>query len=332
MKDMWTAIPARGRVILLVLLAALLVAPAALDRYFMSVLILIFYFAFVGQAWNIMMGYAGQLSLGHALYAGLGGYVAALLWFYFGIGPWIGVFAGVAVAAAFGAVIGWLGFRFGIEGVYFALLTIAFAEFTRIAFDNMSFTGGPGGLFLLYEEQRTHEWWNLRGGPLLFYYLGLALAAGGALLTAWLARSRLGYQWLAVREDQEAALSLGVGAFRAKMIAVLISASMTAIGGVFLAFYYNSLFPAQAFDIGRSIEIILAPVIGGLGTIFGPIVGAFILTPLGEALIALTAKFGVDLPGTKAVFYGLTLMIIITLRPDGVWPWLKRLLGLEPKS
>jgi branched-chain amino acid transport system permease protein len=328
MINIWSAIPMRGRVILAVLIALLLAAPLALDRYFMSVLILIFYFAFVGQAWNIMMGYAGQLSLGHALYAGLGGYVAAMLWFYFGIGPWIGVFAGVAVAAAFGATIGWLGFRFGIEGVYFAVLTIAFAEFTRIAFDNMAFTGGAGGLFLLYDEHRTHEWWNLRGGPLLFYYLGLALAAGAAVLTAWLARSRIGYQWLAVREDQDAALSLGVGAFRAKMIAVLISASMTAVGGVYIAFYNNSLFPAQAFDIGRSIEIILAPIIGGLGTIFGPIVGAFILTPLGEALIALTAKFGIDLPGTKAVFYGLTLMIIITLRPDGVWPWLKRLLGL----
>ncbi len=100
-----------------------------------------------------MMGYAGQLSLGHALYVGLGGYTAALLWFYFGIGPWLGVFAAVVIAMAFGAVIGWLGFRFGVEGVYFALLTIALAEFTRIAFDNMSFTGGSGGLFLPYEQR-----------------------------------------------------------------------------------------------------------------------------------------------------------------------------------
>jgi branched-chain amino acid transport system permease protein len=328
MKRLWAAIPVRGRVILFVLAAFLLAAPVALDRYLISIFILIFYFAYVGQAWNLMMGFAGQLSLGHALYAGLGGYVAALLWFYFGIGPWLGVFAGVAVAAAFGAVIGWLGFRFGIEGVYFALLTIAFAEFTRIAFDNMAFTGGAGGLFLLYDAQRAHEWWNLRGGPLLFYYLGLALAVGATILTAWLAHSRIGYQWLAVRDDQDAALSLGINVFRAKMIAVLISASMTAVGGVFLAFYYNSLFPAQAFDIGRSIEMILAPIIGGLGTIFGPIIGAFILTPLGEGLIALTEKIGINAPGAKAVFYGLALMIIITLRPDGVWPWLKRLLGL----
>jgi len=329
MRDLWSAVPRRGRVILVVWIALLIGAPAVLDRYLISIFILIFYFAYVGQAWNLMMGFAGQLSLGHALYAGLGGYVAAMLWFYFGIGPWLGVFAGIAVAVAFGAAIGWLGFRFGIEGVYFALLTIAFAEFTRIAFDNMAFTGGAGGLFLLYDAQRSHEWWNLRGGPLLFYYLGLALAVGAAILTAWLSRSRIGYQWLAVREDQQAALALGIDAFRVKMIAVLISSGMTAIGGVLLAFYYNNLFPAQAFDIGRSIEIILAPVIGGLGTIFGPIVGAFILTPLGEGLIALTAILGINAPGAKAVFYGLTLMAIISLRPDGVWPWLRKMLRLE---
>jgi branched-chain amino acid transport system permease protein len=329
MKRLWDPIPPRGRVVLAVLLAALLIAPAMLDRYLISIFVLIFYFTLVGQAWNLMMGYAGQLSLGHALYAGLGGYVAALLWFYFGIGPWLGVIPAIVVAMAFGAAIGWLGFRFGIEGVYFALLTIAFAEFTRIAFDNMAFTGGAGGLFLLYEPKRAHEWWNLRGGPLLFYYLSLALACGATALTAWLARSRLGYQWIAIREDQRAAMALGIDVFRAKMIAVLISAAMTAVGGVMLAFYYNSLFPAQAFDISRSIEMILGPVVGGLGTIFGPIVGAFILTPLGESLIAVTDKLGIGVPGVKAVFYGLTLMIIISLRPDGVWPWLKRLIGLE---
>lgn len=332
MSELWSAMPRRGRVILLVLLALLLVAPVVLDRYLISIFVLIFYFAYVGQAWNLMMGFAGQLSLGHALYAGLGGYVAALLWLHFGIGPWLGVFAGIAVATMFGAAVGWLGFRFGIEGVYFALLTIAFAEFTRIAFDNMAFTGGAGGLFIPYDAERSHEWWNLRGGPLLFYYLGLTLALAAAVLTAWLSRSRLGFQWLAVREDQQAALALGIDAFRVKMIAVLISSAMTAVGGVLIAFYNDNLFPAQAFDISRSIEIIIAPIIGGLGTIFGPIVGAFILTPLGEGLIAITGKLGIDAPGAKAVVYGLTLMAIISLRPDGVWPWLKKLLGLADRE
>ena len=254
---------------------------------------------------------------GHALYVGLGGYVAALLWLDFGVGPWLGVFAAVAVAASFGAVIGWLGFRFRIEGVYFALLTIAFAEFTRIGFDNMSFTGGAAGLFLPFEEKRLGEWWNLRGGQVFFYYLALMLAAGAVVATALLARSRLGYQWLAVREDETAARAVGIDAFRVKLAAVVISSAMTAVGGVFYAFYNNSLFPAQVFDMSRSIELILAPIVGGLGTVFGPVIGAFILTPLGEGLIAVTKYFGVDLPGLKAVFYGAVLIAITIAMPDG---------------
>jgi branched-chain amino acid transport system permease protein len=258
--------------------------------------------------------------------------MSALLWVHFGIGPWLGVFAAVLLAMAFGAVVGWLGFRFGVEGVYFALLTIAAAEFTRIAFDNIGFTGGSGGLFLPYQQERLGEWWNLRGGQLLFYYVALALAAGGVVVAARLSRSRLGYQWLAVREDETAARSLGIDAFRAKMTAVLVSSGMTAIGGVFYAFYYNNLFPAQVFDIQRSIELILGPIVGGLGTIFGPVVGAFILTPLGEALIALTGKLGIDAPGAKAVFYGLTLIVIIYFRPDGIWPWLARIIGPRERA
>jgi branched-chain amino acid transport system permease protein len=314
------------------LLVALVAAPLVADRYLLSVLTLILYFAYVGQAWNLMMGFAGQLSLGHALYVGLGAYVAALLWFYFGVGPWLGVFAAVAVAMAAGAIVGWLGFRFGVEGVYFALLTIAAAEFTRIAFDHLGFAGGSGGLFLPYEERRLGEWWNLRGGQLLFYYLALLLAVGGVVLAARLARSRLGYHWVAVREDERAARSLGIDAFRAKMTAVLVSSGMTAVGGVFYAFYNNNLFPGQIFDIGRSIELSLAPIVGGLGTVFGPVVGAFILTPLGEGLIALTQKLGIDAPGVKAIFYGLTLVVIIYIRPSGVWPWLARMLGLAGRA
>ncbi len=328
MKGLWSQTPRHGQALIALLLVALLAAPSFANRYVLSVLILVFYFAYVGQAWNLLMGFAGQLSLGHALFVGLGGYVSAALWLHFGIGPWLGVFAAMGAAAVFGAAIGQLGWRFGIEGVYFALLTIAFAEFTRIGFDHVQITGGAGGLFLPVHADDATQWWNLRGGPLLFYYLALTLAVGGALLAAVLRRSRIGYQWLAVREDQEAARSLGIDVFRAKMIAMLISSAMTAVGGVFYAFYYRNLFPAQVFDIGRSIELILAPIIGGLGTVFGPIIGAFILTPLGEALISLIERLGFDAPGTKSVVYGLALMVIISVLPNGVWPFLSRLLRL----
>jgi branched-chain amino acid transport system permease protein len=331
MSELWRGISGRGRLLLALALAVLVALPFAADRYVLSVLTLIFYFAYVGQAWNLMMGYAGQLSLGHALYVGLGGYVAALLWLDFGIGPWLGVVAAVAVASAFGAAIGWLGFRFGIAGVYFALLTIAFAEFTRIGFDHLGFTGGAAGLFLPFEEKRLGEWWNLRGGQLMFYYVALALASGAVLVMALIARSRLGYQWLAVREDEIAARALGIDAFAVKMAAVVISSAMTAVGGVFYAFYYNNLFPSQVFEISRSIELILAPIVGGLGTVFGPAIGAFILTPLGEGLIAVTERFGFNAPGVKAVFYGVILIVIIYAMPTGVWPRLARVLGLEAR-
>jgi branched-chain amino acid transport system permease protein len=332
MSELWDGMNARGRIVLALALVVLLALPLIADRYVLSVLTLIFYFAYVGQAWNLMIGYAGQLSLGHALYVGLGGYVAALLWLKFGIGPWLGVFAAIAVASAFGAAIGWLGFRFGIAGVYFALLTIAFAEFTRIGFDHLDFIGGAAGLFLPFEEKRLGEWWNLRGGQLLFYYLALALAAGAVVLMALLARSRLGYRWLAVREDETAARALGIDAFAVKMAAVVISSAMTAVGGVFYAFYYNNLFPSQVFEMSRSIELILAPIVGGLGTVFGPVVGAFVLTPLGEVLIAVTQHFGVNAPGVKAVFYGVILIAIIYAMPSGVWPRLAAFLGIKGRA
>ena len=306
----------------------LLLAPLGLGRYAQSVLILVFFAAYVGQAWNIMMGFAGLLSLGHALYVGLGAYVTAALFVLAGVPPLIGLIPAILACMMVGAFIGILSFRFRIEGVYFALLTIAFAEFARIGFDNIGLTGGAAGLFLPVGDV-GHAPWNLRGGPLFFYYLALALAAGALVLSTWLRRSRIGFQWLAVREDPQAAQALGIDVTRARMAAVLISSAMTGIAGTFYAFYYNNLFPSQIFDISRSIDYILAPIVGGVGTLFGPIIGAFLLVPLGEALIALTSALGLDAPGAKTLFFGLFLMAIISLAPSGLWPILKRRLGLS---
>jgi len=319
--------PRRALVLLAGFVAVLAVAPVVLDRYLLSVFFLIFWFATVGQAWNIMMGFCGQLSLGHALYVGLGGYVGALLWVKFGISPAIAILPAMAVAMAFGAVIGWLGFRFGIEGVYFALLTIAFAEVARIGFDNWSYIGGAAGFFIPVSPVASPV--NLRGGPVLFYYVALAMMVVAFVVCAALRRSKLGHAWLAVREDAEAARALGIDVFRAKMAAVVTSAAMTAVAGVVYAFYQNNLFPSQTFDIARSIEMILAPIIGGLGTLFGPVLGAFILTPLGQTLIALVEKIaGRAIPGVNLVFYGAALMVIIWFAPNGVWPWLKKKIGI----
>ncbi|WP_460450365.1 branched-chain amino acid ABC transporter permease [Alsobacter sp. SYSU BS001988] len=320
--------PPRAVALLAGLLGALLLVPLALDRYLLSVFVLVFWFAYVGQAWNVMMGFAGLLSLGHALYVGLGAYVAAALFVHYGVGPWAGLWLSALLSVAAGAAIGWLGFRFRIEGVYFSLLTIAFAEVARVGFDHLGWTGGAAGLFLPVSAGGAGEWWNLRGGPLFFYYVALAMAAGAFVLCAALRHSRLGYRWLAVREDAEAARALGVDVFRARMAAVVVSAALTSLGGVFYAFYYNNLFPGQVFDMSRSIEMILGPIVGGIGTLFGPVLGAFILTPLGEVLIAATNALGLNAPGTKAVFYGVCLMVIVILAPNGLWPALKKRLGI----
>jgi branched-chain amino acid transport system permease protein len=320
--------PKRGLALILALLIALLAAPLVANDYLLTILILILYFAYAGQAWNIMMGFAGQLSLGHAIYVGLGAYTAAALYVHYGVAPWIGLLAAVPVAMACGAIIGFLAFRFGVAGVYFAILTIAFAEFARIGFDHFRFVGGSAGFFLPVAQYASNDLWNLRGKPVMFYYVILALTVMAFLICHLLLRSRMGFCWLAIREDEEAARALGIDTFRYKMFAVVISAGMTAVAGVFFAFYYNNLFPEQVFHISRSIELILAPIIGGIGTLFGPILGAFVLTGLSEVVTETLHALGLEIPGAKQVFYGICLLIVVLALPDGIWPWLARRLGL----
>ena len=318
----------RGIILLALLGALLLAAPAFADRYVVSVLTTVLWFAYVGQAWNVMMGFSGLLSLGHALYVGLGAYVSAALFVHFGIGPWLGLWAAMLAATAAGCFIGFLGFRFGVRGVHFALLTIAFAEVARIGFDHLQWFGGSGGFFIPVAGNAGNDLLNLRGSPTLFYYVILGLVVAALALSRVLLHSRLGYQWLAVREEPEAAEAVGVDLFRARIAAVAVSSALTALGGVFQAFYFNNLFPEQVFSMGRSIEIILPAIVGGIGTLIGPILGAFILTPLGELLTFLIEVTGLDLPGLKQLFYGVALVVIVVYRPEGVWPWLARRFGL----
>ena len=325
-------VPRRALVMLGALLIAFLAAPWFANDYVLTVLILILYFAYVGQAWNIMMGFAGQLSLGHALYVGLGAYTTAALYVHFGISPWLGLPVAIAIAALAGAAIGYLAFRFGVAGVYFAILTIAFAEFARIGFDHFRWVSGSSGFFLPVANYTRNDLWNLRGSPTMFYYVILALTVLAFVICHWLLRSRIGYFWQAIREDELAAKTLGIDTFRCKMIAVVISAGMTSVAGVFFAFYYNNLFPEQVFNISRSIELILGPIIGGIGTLFGPIIGAILITGLAEGIFELLSALGFTPPGARQVFYGLCLLFVVMLLPDGIWPPLARKLGLDKRE
>lgn len=329
MKYLFEGVSRSALVLLALFFAALAAAPMFANDYLIVVLITILYFAYAGQCWNIMMGFAGQLSLGHALYVGLGAYVTAALYVKFGVSPWIGLFPALVIAGAVGAVIGFLAFRFGVSGVYFAILTIAFAEFARIGFDHFAWVGGAAGYFLPVANYTQNDFFNLRGSQHMFYYILLAMTVAAFVLCHLLLRSRAGYYWLAIRESPEAAEALGINIFRYKMYAVVLSAALTSLGGVIFAFFYNNLFPEQVFHISRSIELILGPIIGGIGTLFGPIVGAFLLTGLAEGLREVMLRLGIDLPGMKQVFYGICLLFVVMFLPDGVWPPLKKKLGLD---
>jgi branched-chain amino acid transport system permease protein len=324
-------VPRRALILSAVLLALLLVAPLFAGDYLLTVLILILYFAYIGLAWNIMMGFAGQLSLGHALYVGLGAYTAAALYVHFGVGPWIGLLAAAPIAGLVGAFIGFLAFRFRVAGVYFAILTIAVAEFARVGFEHLKWTGASAGLFLPVAQYAHNDPWHLRGHPAMFYYILLAAIVLAVVFSRALLQSRVGYFWLAIREDEEAARASGIDTFRYKMLAVVISAAMTSFAGVIYAFYYNNLFPDQVFGIEQSILIILAPFVGGVGTLFGPILGSFVLEAIAESLRTLLAAVGVDLPGTNQLFFGVVLLFIIIALPEGVWPWFSRRFGLQER-
>ena len=318
----------RASAALAALAALLIVLPAFVGNYALSVLTLILYLAYTGQAWNVMMGFAGQLSLGHSLYVGVGAYAAGGLFFHYGVGPWAGVILAIAFCVMLGLIIGFLAFRFGISGVYFALLTIAFAEFTRIGFDHLDWLGGPGGMFLRVAQRDTWDVLNFRGPPLMYYYAILFLCGAALALCHFLLKSKAGYYWQAIRENEEAAQALGINTFRWKMLAVAISSAMTAVSGVFFAFYYNNLFPHEIFNISRSIEIILGPIIGGIGTLFGPILGAAVLTLLSDGITEGLAALGWEIPGIKQVFYGVVLLAVVMFLPNGIWPFIARRLKL----
>ena len=274
----FSALSRRAAIALALVVTASLALPLVANGYVLSVMVVVLFSAYLGQAWNVMMGFAGQLSLGHALYVGLGAYIGSALFVHYGLPPWIGMLAGMAAAAFAGSdAIAALSFRFGVTGVYFALLTLAFAEFTRIAFDHMDWFGGSSGLFLPVVRLGPDDLLHLRGSPVMFYYILLVLTLAALVLSHTLLRRRIGFYWLAIREDQAAAQALGIDVFRYKIAAVAISAAMTAVAGTLMAFYDNNLYPDTIFAIGRSIDIITVPIIGGLGTLIGPIVGAVAL-------------------------------------------------------
>jgi branched-chain amino acid transport system permease protein len=301
-------------------LALLLALPAVLGSYAVTVFIFIFFYAFLGQSWNIIGGYAGQLSAGHAAFVGLGAYTSALLSIHAGLTPWLGMLAGGVVSAALGAVIGYLGFRFGLRGFYFVLLTVAFAEIFRVLALNSDWVGGATGLYITFTgDPRQFQFQDNR----VYYYVALFLMLLATGVAAWIERHRFGAYLVAIREDENACEALGVNTFRYKMLAIVVSAFLTGMGGTFYAFYLFSLQPNSVFGIPLSVEIVIRPIVGGSGTLLGPILGSFILSPLAELSRTWFSQGGWT--GVHLIVYGALLVLVVLFLPQGAYPALRRL-------
>jgi branched-chain amino acid transport system permease protein len=311
----------RSYIFLGAVLLVLLALPLMLDKYILGIFVMIFFYAYLGQSWNVLTGYTGHISLGHALYLGIGAYTSTYLALTFGLSPWIGMLAGGLIASILSLFLGFLGFRFGIRGVYFVIMTIAFAEIARLVVSHIDALGSFSGIFLDFNPSFTN--FQFRGN-LPYYYISLGFMLFSLIAVRLLEVSKLGRFMVAIRENEEAAQALGVNTFKYNMMAIAISAFMTALAGTFYANYIFYLHPNTLFGMSTSIELILRPIVGGLGTIFGPVIGSFILTPLSEISRAYFAKGGLE--GLHLILYGVLTILVVLFMPRGIIVYVKRLL------
>jgi branched-chain amino acid transport system permease protein len=307
-------------------LAALAALPLALKSDFLShFVIMALYFALLGQAWNLLGGYGGQRSFGHAAFFGTGAYAAAILQLDLGVNPWICLLLAAVAGALAGAVVGALSFRYGLRGSYFALVTLAFAEVFRIVADSVPFTGAGVGLQVPLKQSAGNFQFADKLG---FYWVIFGLTALATAAAWWLENSCFGADLVAVRENEDAARALGIEVERTKLGAITLSAALAGFAGSFYLQYFLYLDPRLAYGVEISVAALLVPLIGGVGTVFGPLVGAFALRLLNEVSGALTG----GAPGLNLVLYGALLILILAFLPDGLVSLLPRLArALKPK-
>ena len=332
-------------IILVAVTAMLFVFPAFMKSpYALHIMILFFLSTIMGESWNIIGGYTGQYSVGHAAYFGAGAYTTMILLQYKQIPPWYGFIAGIVVAAVVALVIGAICFR--LRGPYFVLASIAVAEVLRLCALNLKdITNGAEGILVTEIPPLK------LGGVVItdflskvpFYYMGLSWALITILVTWIVQNSKLGYFIQAIREDQDAAHSLGISLSLYKNAALLISAALTSIAGSFYAIYIGFVDPPTVLSLDISVQIVLICIIGGIGTIWGPVVGSLVLVPLSEILrsnligetifkagfVTESSGMGVflkeHLAHSHALIYGILVVVVILFMPDGVLGFVKKL-------
>jgi branched-chain amino acid transport system permease protein len=306
-----------GVVALLALVPFVTASNVVLNFLVMALLI-----ALAGQGWNLLGGYGGQYSFGHAAFFGTGAYATAILQVRYDVNAWLGLVIGIAAGAAVGAVIGGLTFRSGLKGSYFSLVTLAFAEVLRIVASVAPITGaGVGTLIKL--DLRPEAFQFQSRAP--FYWIALAFVGVSLIIVRAIEESRFGAYLVAIRENEDAAQALGVNTFAVKLAAMIISAAITAAAGCFYAQYFLFIDAPIAYGPWISIDALLAPIVGGVGSLFGPLIGALVIKILGEATKLSTG----GAPGLDLVIYGVVLIAIVGLAPRGIAGLFRR--ALQPE-
>ncbi len=300
--------------LVLVLCAAVVAFPFVFTKPFpRHVMIMIFLYGALAGAWNVLAGYCGQISLGHAVYFGVGAYTSTLLFREVALTPWLGMAAGAALAVLVSQVVGYPVFR--LRGHYFAIATIAVGEIVQTLVINWDRVGGARGLFVPIKRPDSLVNFQFHEGKAVYYFIALGLLGLTLGVTRTIERSRRGYLFRAVREDQEAAASLGVHVAREKHRAIAVSAALTALGGTFYAQYVLFIDPESVFPLSLSILICLVAVLGGVGTLWGPVLGAAVLVPLSEGTRVWLGGGGKAL---DLLIYGALIMVIAVVQPAGL--------------
>lgn len=308
--------------ILAVVLAPLpLLLPAAQQAVAVRVLI----FALMAVGWNIMSGFGGMFSFGHAAYFGLGAYVSVWLLVEQGVSPWIGMLAGMMAAALFAALIGFLALRYRLKGAYFALSTFAFAEMLRLLAVNSDLVNRAVGYNVPLRPGSSLAFMQFEPGSPMYFWIALALTVAALAVSILFLRSRTGRFTVAVRDDEEAASAVGIPVMRTKLLTIALSAAITSVAGTFYVQYYFFVDPDVAFGSSVSIQAILPAVIGGVATIWGPVVGALVLGPLNDVTATLLRNppaaldFLQGRAGLDVIVYAVLLILIVLLLPQGVY-------------
>ncbi|MEJ8853481.1 branched-chain amino acid ABC transporter permease [Variovorax robiniae] len=269
------------------------------------------YATLIAQAWNILGGFGGQFSFGHALFFGTGAYIQAMAQMQGGLNAWVALALAVAGAGVLGLCIGALTFRYGLKGSYFALVTLAFAEVFRILATSVSFTGGGVGLMVPLRESAANFQFASRSG---YLWVVLAFVTAALLVTCWLRNGRFGAYLQAVRDNEDAARAVGVNPFRIKVAAIGISGAFMGAAGAFYVQVFQYVDPGIAFGPATSVEALVGAIVGGMGTLWGPVLGAVVLHVLAE----FTRNLFGELPGINMVIYGTVLVLIVMFLPRGI--------------